>query len=180
MTKLPSKTSIYEKTFTLVPKELGIKAYYNIQYYKYSEPLKRHKYIFHIFMVEPFKLSKVRKLLDIEEFAIKKFFNESDDENKNNSVFHAILEVQKYKRFIPDISIYRMLHDHKHDIEKSLPVVIGQTVCILYPNVKDDITIIPPLASQLKENHDYGFVRSYEEALELIDNFNHITPDYIT
>src|SRR5690606_16524803 len=175
MKRVPAEITKYKKKFILAPSELGYQAYYNIQYYKFSEALKKHKHILHIYLKEPLKLSKIKLLFKLQEMVLNQYFNNEGRIYRYNSISHTIIEVEKLIRFVPDISMYRELYRQKEEIERRLKMMIGQTICILNPKIKEVIPVIPPIAKFLEPNHDYGLVRTYKEALKLIDtNFDHI------
>jgi len=179
MKRLPTEITVYDKVFTLVPNELRIKAYYNVQYFKYSDILKKHKYILHIILAEPFKLTKVRPMFKVQGYAINKYLEKNKVTLNNNAVFHTILDVQKYVRFVPDLSIYRTAFQYKKETEEKFKMKFGQLIAIFNPEIQGEIVMIPPIAQHFKANHDYGVVKNYDDALKLIDSLNHMSPDYV-
>jgi|SRR5690606_37412806 len=179
MKKARETLEINGKKFTLAPSELNIRAYYHVEYYKYSEQMDMHKYIVHIILLDPLKINKIKPILELQRYAVGKYFEKNRNIHKYKSVFYTLVEMSKFIRFVPDISMHKMILEYKVGTQKEFKINLGQVLCIFHPTFKGELVVIPPVARVFKEGRDHVFIHSYDEAIERINSLNQLSPDFI-
>lgn len=86
---------LYNKKFLLSPEEIGLRAYFNIQYDRYSELMKKHKYIYHVILIDTLKVSNFKNYFELQRYAYRDYFSKNKKIRRKECVFHTILEVRQ-------------------------------------------------------------------------------------
>ena len=167
----PSSITIYNKIFKRL-EDSPIDIYFCYEKFKYSEELKRDKYIVHLIFINPLSVSKAKYLTEVLFKVVKLLKLENPSTNLNNSIVYSIFDLPKGVRFTPDFRMIDQIINYK-DAEFDLNIKLGHIIGLFNKGNKRQLLIMSLVRKYLK-NFPVYIVTELESAYSLIDSYKEI------
>lgn len=171
---LPAQMRIYNKFFKYYSDE-KFSAYYHLGFHNYSENLGRDQYIFHIVLLQPFKITNYESIFRVEELALQELFSTNSEIIKEESIFSMIVELTEGATFTPDLNMIRNINKFKNNIEHSQKITLNHAIAIIPKKFGKTFKVFKFIAKYFSKGVEMAIiVHNYEEAIEGLEKVDFI------
>jgi len=146
----------------------------SVYHYKYSDELKRHKIVCHVYFTDRLKIYDLDLVVQNQILAIKEFLKENRQYNYDNTVYYLLMELTKGLSFSPDLRTLRLFTTTKFEAEDSSGIILSQIVGLIPEFYTKIMNIISKSFFGFRKGEAYDYANNYQDALDRLDKFNTI------